>query len=217
MVVEDEISDCIGALDGVGVGGVGGEEPGVVGCDEGFGGGVGPELSPNPKSARVAEVGGLEEGEETNHVCVIFMKIQQLLLLFFPFPRQTCVRVCLMYDFRDQLRRCIGSIVCFGRGYNLQWEDGVAMAIFEEEAKEEPGSVEEDADDEDDTEDEDDETATRCATRSYHVEDEEKDTVEVLSREVVEEGRGQGSNIRSCAVSRRKHSIRNASIEGPFY
>ena len=43
-VVQDEIADRVGALDGVAVVGEGGEEPGVFFGDEGVGFGVGPEL-----------------------------------------------------------------------------------------------------------------------------------------------------------------------------
>jgi len=44
VVGEDEVAEGVDALDGVGVGGVGGEEPGVLGGDEVEGGFVCPEL-----------------------------------------------------------------------------------------------------------------------------------------------------------------------------
>jgi hypothetical protein len=44
VVGEDEVAEGVDALDGVGVGGVGGEEPGVFGGDEVEGGFVCPEL-----------------------------------------------------------------------------------------------------------------------------------------------------------------------------
>jgi len=44
VVGEDEVAEGVDALDGVGVGGVGGEEPGIFGGDEVEGGFVCPEL-----------------------------------------------------------------------------------------------------------------------------------------------------------------------------
>lgn len=44
MVGEDEVAEGVDALDAVGVGGVGREEPRVFNCDEVKGALVGPEL-----------------------------------------------------------------------------------------------------------------------------------------------------------------------------
>ena len=80
MACEYEVADGVGALDRVSVVAEGGDEPGIFGCDEGVGLGVGPE-----------------------DVFVVGVEVDAGLLGGFPFCWYRGIDVGLVEDLWDQL------------------------------------------------------------------------------------------------------------------